>query len=174
MPEEMVTYLTSSLGLTPDDVYMIDGPLNVSNLMSLHLLDRPELKDKPFQPVVPRILKGQTSIFEVINRKDILLHHPFTSYTTLTDFINAAANDPNVLAIKMCLYRTGQNSPIPPALIAACEQGKQAHHSGQRKARFDEEDNRMVAAPGAGGIDVAMVCWGQDAWQTDAGRAPGR
>lgn len=141
MPGEMIEYLTESLGLTPADVYVVNGPLDVPGLMSLYGLPHPELKDKPFKPTVPGLLKQNKSLFDVIKEQDVLLHHPYTSYTTVTDFISAAAKDPDVLAIKICLYRTGQNSPIPPALIEASALGKQVTALVELKARFDEESN---------------------------------
>ncbi|MEJ7708426.1 MAG: hypothetical protein WKF84_00840 [Pyrinomonadaceae bacterium] len=104
-------------------------------------LDRPALKDRPFQAMVPVELQQKSSVFEAIKRQDILLHHPFTSYNTVVDFINAAAEDPDVLAIKMCLYRTGRRSPIVKALMEASERGKQVAVLVELKARFDEENN---------------------------------
>lgn len=142
MPLEMVQYLTESLKIEPDDVYVVDGPLHLSGLMDLYDIDRPELKDKPLQPIVPAPLaKKKKDFFAAIKKQDILLHHPYTSYTTVTDFIQAAAKDPEVLAIKMCLYRTGHHSPIPQALIEASEGGKQVTAVVEIKARFDEERN---------------------------------
>ncbi len=141
MPEETVRYLTESLGLEADDVYSIEGPLNVPDLMALNKLDRPDLKDKPFKPKTPAQLEDPARSFEAISRQDILLHHPYTSYKVITDFIKAAAHDPEVVAIKMCLYRTGADSPIPQSLIEASEQGKQVTVLVELKARFDEENN---------------------------------
>jgi len=141
MPAEMVRYLTNSLELGEADVYVIDGPLNVPDLMALYQFDRPELKDPPLQAKVPAVLKQKKSIFEIIKQQDVLLHHPYTAYSTVVDFINTAARDPDVLAIKMCLYRTGQHSPIVQALIEASERGKQVAVLVELKARFDEENN---------------------------------
>ena len=141
MPSEMVEYLISSLGIHIDDVYQIDGPLDAPGLMELYGIDRHELKDRPLKPSVLPALRKKESIFEAIKRQDQLLHHPYTSFQCVTDFIHAAANDPKVLAIKMCLYRTGQNSPIPKALIEASERGKQVTAVVEIKARFDEENN---------------------------------
>jgi len=141
MPGEMVDYLTKSLGLEPDDVYEIGGVLDASDLMQLYSLDQPELKDKPLQMTVPASLRKKGSPFEAIKKQDLLLHHPYTAYTTVTDFIQAAAQDPKVAAIKICLYRTGKNSPIPQALIEASESGKQVTAVVEIKARFDEENN---------------------------------
>ena len=141
MPSEMLEYLTSSLRIEPDDVYQIDGLLDVSDLMELYGIGKPELKDKPLKALVPPALRNRESLFDAIKKQDVLLHHPYTSFTTIVDFIDAAANDPDVMAIKMCLYRTGKKSPIPQALIAASERGKQVTAVVEIKARFDEEHN---------------------------------
>ena len=141
MPDEMVRYLTDVLHLTDEDVYVIDGPINVQDLMGLYDVRGPELKDRPFRPVMPRVFNYRKSIFDVIKERDVLLHHPYTSYTTVTNFIAQAASDPDVLAIKICLYRTGADSPIPPMLIEASERGKQVTALIELKARFDEENN---------------------------------
>jgi len=141
MPKEMVSSLTESLELTPDDVYVIDGPFNTPDLMQLYELDRPELKDRPLQLTTPAVFGKNDGLFRAIKRQDILLHHPYTAYATVTNFINAAAADPDVAAIKICLYRTGRNSPIVKALIDAVESGKQVAALVELKARFDEESN---------------------------------
>jgi polyphosphate kinase len=141
MPSEMVEYLTSSLGIECDDVYQIDGLLDVPDLMELYGINKPELKDKPLKAVVPPTLRNKESIFETIKKQDVLLHHPYTAFGTVVDFIHVAANDPDVVAIKMCLYRTGKRSPIPQALIEASERGKQVTAVVEIKARFDEEHN---------------------------------
>jgi polyphosphate kinase len=141
MPRDMVSFLTKSLELGPEDVYSIDGPFNIPDLMQLYDLDRPELKDRPLQVKVPAVFRDSENIFAAIKKQDILLHHPYTSYGTVTNFISAAASDPNVVAIKICLYRTGRNSPIVRALIDATEQGKQVTALVELKARFDEESN---------------------------------
>ena len=141
MPPDMVTYLTTSLSLTSDDVYAIDGPLNVPDLMALYKLDRPELKDKPFVASVPVPMRSNDSVFDIIKRQDVLVHHPYNTFSTVVDFINSAAIDPDVLAIKMTLYRTGQDSPIVRALMTASERGKQVAVLVELKARFDEESN---------------------------------
>jgi polyphosphate kinase len=141
MPNEMVTYLTEALELTKDDVYVVDGPFNIPDLMQLYDLDRPELKDKPPQLTLPAPLRNGDNVFDTIKQRDVFLHHPFTSYGAVTSFIKAAATDPDVVAIKICLYRTGRNSPIVKALIDACEKGKQVAALVELKARFDEESN---------------------------------
>jgi polyphosphate kinase len=141
MPKEMVAFLTKSLELTADDVYVVDGPFNIPDLMQLYELDRPDVKDRPLQLSTPASLRKDADVFAAIKRQDILLHHPYTAYATVTNFINAAAVDPDVLAIKICLYRTGRNSPVVKALIDAVERGKQVAALVELKARFDEESN---------------------------------
>jgi polyphosphate kinase len=137
----MVKYLTESHKITPEDVYVIDGALNVCDFMALYKLDRPELKDKPISVERPPVFSGNESVFDIVRREDDLLHHPYMPYAIVTDFIREAAADPDVLAIKMCLYRTGADSPIPPLLIEASERGKQVTVLVELKARFDEENN---------------------------------
>jgi len=141
MPEELVQYLTESLALQDTDVYKVDGPLAIQELMSLYDLDRPDLKDVPFKPSVPEWCSDPKKIFEAISESDRLVHHPYDSYDCVTRFINQAVVDEDVLAIKICLYRTGPESPIPPALIRASERGKQVTALIELKARFDEEHN---------------------------------
>ena len=141
MPSEMIEYLTTSLKIDANDVYKVDGLLDVPDLMELYGINVPELKDKPLKAVVPPALRNKESLFDAIKKQDVLLHHPYTSFATIVDFIDAAANDPDVVAIKMCLYRTGKKSPIPQALIGASERGKQVTAVVEIKARFDEEHN---------------------------------
>lgn len=141
MPTEMVSFLTEALELSAEDVYPVDGPFNIPDLMQLYDLDRPDMKDRPLQLVTPEPLRENESFFEAIKRQDIVVHHPYTAYNTVTNFINAAASDPDVVAIKICLYRTGRRSPIVKALIDACEKGKQVAALVELKARFDEESN---------------------------------
>lgn len=141
MPADMIEYLTSSLGLDADDVYVFDGPLHIQDLADLYDQDRPDLKEVSFTPTVPEWYEKTGSIFDVIREGDRLLHHPYDNYECVTGFINQAVEDPDVVAIKICLYRTGPDSPIPPALIRAAEQGKQVTALIELKARFDEEHN---------------------------------
>jgi polyphosphate kinase len=140
-PEGMINYLARSLDVEEADIYKIDSPLGVQDLMSLYDSDRPDLKDPSFTPLVPDWFQNSKSIFDAIKERDRLLHHPYDSYECVTGFINQAVDDPDVLAIKICLYRTGADSPIPPALIRAAEQGKQVTALIELKARFDEEHN---------------------------------
>jgi polyphosphate kinase len=140
MPQEMIKYLTKSLGLASEDVYVTDGPLKLPDFMSLYDLNRPDLKDEPFFPTLPK-WPDKGSIFDVLKTRDILLHHPYDAYDSVTNFLNEAVDDPDVVALKICLYRTGPDSPIPPALIRAAEKGKQVTALIELKARFDEEHN---------------------------------
>jgi polyphosphate kinase len=141
MPDVLRKYLTESLNLVAEDVYAVEGPLGIQDLMVLYDLDRPDLKDRPFTASVGERLQSGRSMFDVIKEGDLLVHHPYDSYDCVTNFINEAVKDPDVVAIKMCLYRTGPDSSIPPALIRASEQGKQVTALIELKARFDEEHN---------------------------------
>ncbi len=141
--EKILEILASNLPIDKQDVYYIRGSIGLARLMELYGLDRPDLKDKPSAPFVPPSLKADADedIFSVIRREDLLLHHPYESFQPVVDFLREAARDPNVLAIKMTLYRVGQNSPIVAALLEAVEQGKQVAVLVELKARFDEESN---------------------------------
>jgi polyphosphate kinase len=141
MPCEMVKYLTESLEISSDDIYQIDGPINIADFMFLYKADRPDLKDAPLNVARPAIFNGGESTFDLIKRDDILLHHPYMPYSIITDFLKEAVEDPDVLAIKMCLYRIGADSSIAPLLIEASERGKQVTVLIELKARFDEENN---------------------------------
>jgi len=141
MSEPMVELLRRSLQLEPQDVYSIDGPLNIPDLMTLYKLDIASAKDKPFEPVNPPAFRTGENIFDVIRRQDVLVHHPYESFAPVVEFVRTAAKDPNVLAIKQTLYRVGSDSPIVNALIEAAESGKQVAVLVELKARFDEENN---------------------------------
>lgn len=141
MPDDMVRYLTDSLQITEDDVYRIDGPMNVTDAFEIAGMNRPDLKETPLKISIPEIFAAGESKFDIIKRGDVLLHHPYRPYGVITDFIREAAEDPDVLAIKMCLYRIGADSPIAPLLIKASENGKQVTALIEIKARFDEAKN---------------------------------
>ena len=141
MSDKMTNNIASSIGLTEKDVYRINGYLNIPDLMSLYSLERPDLKDKEISYSIPAPLKNQDNIFETIKKQDIFVHHPYTSYTSITEFLEAAAEDKDVIAIKMCLYRTGKDSPIVESLVKATRNGKQVAVLVELKARFDEETN---------------------------------
>ncbi len=141
MPERICRLLAANLRVGPEDIYTVRGPLGLSDLMQLTRLDRPDLKDPPYVPRLPAILKNTPNLFDAIRHHDILLHHPYHSFAPIVDFIQTAAEDPQVLAIKQTLYRVGQNSPIVQALMNAREHGKQVTVVVELKARFDEENN---------------------------------
>jgi len=144
MPPHILEILVNNLEIDASQVYRFKGPLELSRLMQLYSLERPELKDTPFLPAVPRALAPATAdedIFALIRRQNVLLHHPFDSFQPVVDFLKKAAKDPQVLAIKMVLYRIGRNSPIVEALLEANEEGKQVAVLVELKARFDEESN---------------------------------
>lgn len=139
--------LVSQLGIREDDVFALPQPLDLRGLNVIHDLDRPEFKFKKFVPVTAHGLKEVEStsdidFFDAISRKDVLLHHPYDSFSTsVQEFIQQAANDPKVLAIKQTLYRTSGDSPIVDALIQAAHAGKQVLAVVEIKARFDERNN---------------------------------
>ena len=143
MPQRLVDILTTNLELDQNDVYRCEGPLDLSRVRALLNIDRPALKDKPFIPYTPKGFTASPSseIFSTISEGDILVHHPFESFQPVVDFLRAAAEDPNVLAIKMTLYRVGRNSPIVEALLDAIQNGVQVAVLLELKARFDEESN---------------------------------
>src|SRR4051794_16673142 len=143
MPQRLIDLLTSNLELDHDDIYRIDGPIDLSRVRALLSIERPILKYKPFIPSVPKGFAGApgADIFNAIGEGDILLHHPFESFQPVVDFLRVAAEDPDVLAIKMTLYRVGRNSPIVEALLDASQNGKQVAALLELKARFDEESN---------------------------------
>ena len=143
MQQKLTDILTSNLELDQNDVYRVEGPLDLSRVRALLNLDRPALKDKPFVPSTPKGFSASPSseIFSIISDADILVHHPFESFQPIVDFLRAAAEDPDVLAIKITLYRVGRNSPIVEALLDAIQNGKQVAVLLELKARFDEESN---------------------------------
>jgi polyphosphate kinase len=145
MPERVRDILVSNLRLAPYQVYTVDGPIGTAALMELTRIERPDLKDRPFQPAVPLSLNTEESIFSVIRRRDIMLYHPYDSFTPVVDFVREAAHDPDVLAIKQTLYRVGPDSPIVATLMKARENGKQVAVLVELKARFDEENNIVWA-----------------------------
>jgi len=141
--DHILGILVENLEVDPDDVYRVAGPLDLTRTRAIQQLDRPTLRDESFDPFVPAEFSayGEEDIFAVIRRGDRLLHHPYQSFQPVVDLIRKAAHDPQVLAIKMTLYRVGQNSPIVQALLEAIENGKQVAVLLELKARFDEESN---------------------------------
>ncbi len=141
MPERLLDILKTNLEIDDGEIYRIQGPLSLVRLRSIAAQDRPDLKDPSFTPAPLRTRSDEEDIFSLIRRGDTLLHHPFDSFQPVVDFLRAAAKDPNVLAIKMTLYRVGRNAPVVEALLEANENGKQVAVLVELKARFDEESN---------------------------------
>jgi polyphosphate kinase len=142
MPSQIRNILTDNLGLERNDFYTVEGPLGTSALMGLYNIDRYDLKEIPFKPAIPIALQNEdTDVFTAIRRKDILVHHPYDSFSPVVAFLRQAARDPDVLAIKQTLYRVGKNSPVVAALLEAVQNGKQVAVLVELKARFDEESN---------------------------------
>lgn len=141
----VIEMLLETFELEPMDLYEVDGPVNLTRLMAVYSsAHRPDLKDAPYKASTPAVLKNIESsdeFFSVLRHQDILLHHPYESFQSVVDFITRAADDPKVLAIKMTLYRTSDDSPIIKALMRAAENGKQVTAVVELKARFDEENN---------------------------------
>ena len=142
-PATSLAKLVKALKLDPErDVYVSRGMLNVNDLMKVKAFDeRRELRDEPFTPYVAAPFRDADDLFAVIRERDVLLHHPYDSYESVVDFVSAAADDPDVLAIKQTLYRTGGDSPFVKALARAAEAGKQVTAIVELKARFDEASN---------------------------------
>jgi polyphosphate kinase len=146
-PPEMRAYLLTRFELEADDLYQVNGPVNLSRLLAVHdLVDRPELKYPAFSPGLPRRLLRTQNIFEAMRQGDILLHHPFESFAPVVDFVRQAALDPKVLAIKQTLYRAGKDSAIVDALVTAARAGKEVTVVIELRARFDEEANINLAS----------------------------
>lgn len=147
MPNYLIELLMKSLDISKEDVYAHGRPLNLIDLMQLLFLDKRHLKDIPFQTKIYSHFQHEgPEVFEAIKKKDLIVHHPFDSFTNSTlKLVTIAANDPNVMAIKITLYRTGSNSPIVKALKLAAEKGKVVTAFVELKARFDEESNILWA-----------------------------
>ncbi len=142
-PEEVRRSLMETLGLGVDDVYELNGPLDLAFAIQLgNAAPGADVRDEPFTPrVLPIFRSHQQDPFALLSERDVLVHHPYDSFDSVVEFVNAAATDPNVLAIKMTLYRTSLDSPIPRALARAAELGKDVTGVVELKARFDEQAN---------------------------------
>lgn len=142
----ITTFLKESLEILDEDIYEMDFPIDFSILKPIVDLDLPELKFKPWLPIIPKAFAENSNILALIRQGDILVHHPYDSFSgTVEKFIANAADDPHVLTIKMTLYRTGDNSPFIRNLIKAAEKGKQVVALVELKARFDEQRNIVWA-----------------------------
>lgn len=145
-PEELIEFLQKEYTLDESQTYRVDGPVNLTRLMAVRdLLERNDLRWKPFSPGIPGKLKGD-NVFEALKSGDQLLLHPFQSFTPVVDLLRQAAKDPDVVAIKQTLYRTGVKSDIVNALVEAARSGKEVTVVIELRARFDEESNLHLAA----------------------------
>lgn len=142
-PENLHRYLLEQFDLDPQHLYCVDGPVNLTRLLAN--FDIPELRFKPYQPVIPKALRQGQHIFDILSKRDFLLHHPFDSFAPVIQLLKEAAQDPNVLAIKQTLYRSGPDSEIVQVLAEAARNGKEVTAVIELRARFDEESNITVA-----------------------------
>jgi polyphosphate kinase len=141
-PKKTLKMLQEQLGVEEKQIYEINGPINICDLMPLHELSvDARYKDQPFNPRIPPKFADDKDVFTIIREGDVLLHHPYDTFAVVMDFLNTAADDPDVLAIKQTLYRIGNDSPIVAALIRAAGNGKQVTAVVELKARFDEAYN---------------------------------
>lgn len=146
-PAHLVDFLLNQFGLTPAELYQVNGPVNLTRLFSVtHLASHPHLQFPAFTPAIPKALQNSENIFQAISKQDILLYHPFESFTPVIDLLRHAAKDPYVLAIKQTLYRAGANSEIVDALVDAARNGKEVTVVIELRARFDEESNLALAS----------------------------
>jgi polyphosphate kinase len=141
LEDGLFSMLCNHLGLSHEYVFRLDGPLYLLRLQSLADIDRPDLKYPPFEPVNISPLRDPERLFDVLRSRDVMLHHPYDSFTPVVNFVDEAARDPQVFAIKQTLYRTSGDSPIVRALITASQNGKQVTALVELKARFDEANN---------------------------------
>ncbi|MEY4762170.1 MAG: polyphosphate kinase 1 [Pseudomonadota bacterium] len=145
-PTEIVDFLLEHFALSRADHHAVDGPVNLNRLTAMvDMIPRPDLKFPAFAPAMHRRIVAQPDLFTAIRHQDILLHHPYQSFAPILDFVRQAAADPNVLAIKQTLYRTGADSPIVDSLVAAAHAGKDVTVVVELRARFDEEANISLA-----------------------------
>lgn len=144
MPSRIREILSENLEIDRREIYSLDGPLGLSDISVLYSLDRPDLKYLPLKQSIPIAVRGELrdgNFTSVLKREDVLFHHPYDSFLPVVEFLNQAARDPDVLAIKQTLYRVGRNSPVVRALLEARQNGKQVAVLVELKARFDEESN---------------------------------
>lgn len=145
-PPDMTDFLLAEFHLGEQQLYRVNGPVNLNRLMELpSLVDRPDLKYPQQVPGLPTMLQSARDMFEVLRREDVLLHHPFEAFTPVVELLKQAASDPNVVAIKQTLYRTSTRSKITEALIEAARNGKEVTVVVEIKARFDEAANIALA-----------------------------
>ncbi|MDD5363233.1 MAG: polyphosphate kinase 1 [Ignavibacteria bacterium] len=145
IPQRILDFLIDDLELDNTEIYKVDGPINLGDLMYLYSIDKRNLKDEGYTPRISSFFLEEDNFFKAIRKRDIMLHHPFYSFSSVSEFIAQAAEDKNVYAIKIVLYRTSGDSPIIKSLIQAAENGKQVTAVVELKARFDEENNIVWA-----------------------------
>jgi polyphosphate kinase len=163
--EQVAKFLTSRFELTPEDVYECNGPVNLSRLTeAIDLIDRPDLKYPVYNPSLPGAISGKQDLFGVIRKQDVMLHHPYQGFTPVLELLRQASADPDVLAIKQTLYRTGINSQIVHLLVEAARAGKDVTAVIELRARFDEEANiRLAASLQEAGVQVVYGIVGHKA-----------
>lgn len=145
--QPMIDFLLQQFGLDEGDLYRVEGPVNLSRLRAVpDQLDRPDLAYPPFQPGLPAPVVARSDLFELLKKQDLLLHHPYQSFEPVLDFIRTTAADPNVIAIKQTVYRTGTDSELMEILVDAARRGKEVTVVVELMARFDEEANLNWAA----------------------------
>lgn len=146
-PEHLTEYLLRQCGLSEAELYRVNGPVNLIRLFSITgLQSQRDLQFPSLAPVIPKILQSSEKLFSVVSKQDVLLLHPFESFTPVVDMLRQAAKDPNVLAIRQTLYRSGANSEIVDALVDAARNGKEVTAVIELRARFDEESNLALAS----------------------------
>ena len=154
MPAEVRAWLVEQLHVTERDLYVVDGPLALEGLFTMLKIDRPDLLDPPLVPATVSAQDGisadpvewaEADVFVAIRHQDLMLHHPYQSFTAVTRFLSASARDANVVAIKQTLYRLGKDSPVIPLLVEARDDDTQVAVLMEVKARFDEENNIALA-----------------------------
>ena len=146
-PAKLTDFLLTRFNLTSDELFLLDGPVNLRRLMALtHMLDRPELCFPKFSPGTPPALEEGNCIFAAVDKEDQLLHHPFQSFIPILDWVREAAKDPAVLSIKQTLYRTNESSELVEALADAARNGKEVTVVIELRARFDEQENIHFAS----------------------------
>ena len=145
-PEDLQEFLLDHFSLEERDMYLVEGPVNLNRLVTVcSISDRPELLYEPFTQGFPDELRSDEDIFSILSKKNVLLHHPYQSFAPVIDFLSSAAADPDVLAIKQTLYRTGADSPIIDHLVNAARSGKEVTVVVELMARFDEAANIALA-----------------------------
>ncbi|AHL74013.1 polyphosphate kinase [Stutzerimonas stutzeri] len=146
-PSHLADFLLKQFSLSESELYRVNGPVNLTRLFGITGLDsHPELQYTPFTPAIPKLLQNSENIFSVVGKQDILLLHPYESFTPVVDLLREAAKDPCVLAVKQTLYRSGANSEIVDALVEAARNGKEVTAVIELRARFDEESNLQLAS----------------------------